>query len=55
MSAGKLTREAAIYFRDALRDARAGALRDAEGYSAILFAIERFGQYLHPEGRSLND
>ncbi len=35
-----------IYFRDQFRQARAAALRDAEGFQEILFALERFGLYL---------
>src|SRR5262249_10076879 len=31
------------YLRDELRDARAAALADAEGFSAVLVAIERVG------------
>lgn len=36
-----------IFFRDAFRDARAAAHKDAEGFQEILFALERFGAYLH--------
>lgn len=38
--------DAAIYFRDQFRDARARALHDAEAYQEVLFAIERFGSAL---------
>ena len=38
--------DAAIYFRDQFRDARARALRDAEAYQEVLFSIERFGSTL---------
>ncbi len=38
--------EARIYFRDQLRTARANALRDAEGFQEILFAVERLGSAL---------
>ena len=37
--------EAAIYFRDQFRQARAGALQDAEGFQEILFVLERLGYY----------
>lgn len=36
----------AMYFRDQFREARATALRDAEGFQEILFVLERFGAYL---------
>lgn len=36
----------ASYFRDQLREARATALRNAEGFQDILFAIERLGSAL---------
>ena len=35
-----------VHFRDELRDARAAALRDAEEFDCILFAIERLGSCL---------
>lgn len=35
------------FFRDQLRDARAAALADAEGFQKILFAIEAFGERLY--------
>jgi CBS domain-containing protein len=38
--------DAAIYFRDQFRDARARALHDAEAYQEVLFSIERFGSAL---------
>jgi len=38
-----LDQEAARYFRDQLREGRAAALRDAEGFQEILFALERLG------------
>ena len=36
----------ALYFRDEFREARAAALKDAEGYQQILFVLERFGAYM---------
>ena len=36
----------ALYFRNEFRDARATALKDAEGYQQILFVLERLGAYL---------
>ena len=43
----------AIYFRDTLREARSAALRNSEGFSAILYAIERLGRFLNPSGIGL--
>ena len=37
------------YFRDELRNARASALRDAEGFQEILFTLERLGITLYGE------
>lgn len=39
--------EVALYFRDEFREARAAALKDAEGYQQILFVLERFGAHLY--------
>ena len=41
-----MDRDCALNFRDQLRDARYGALADAEGYQKILFVLERIGSYL---------
>ena len=41
-----LSKEQQIYFRDSFRDARAVALKDAEGFDATFFALERFGKFL---------
>ena len=41
-----LSEEQQIYFRDLFRNARYAALRDAEGFDATLFALERFGRFL---------
>ena len=41
-----LTDEQRIFFRDRFRDARFTALRDAEGFNAALFALERLGRFL---------
>ena len=38
--------DAAIFFRDQFRDARARALRDSEAYQEVLFSVERFGSAL---------
>lgn len=35
-----------VYFRDQFRKARDAALRDAEGFQEVLFALEKFGAYL---------
>ena len=40
-----MTREQKIHFRDDLRNARAGALADAEGYSRLVVSIERLGKF----------
>jgi hypothetical protein len=41
--------DAAIFFRNQFRDARALALHDAEAYQEVLFSIERFGSALSGE------
>jgi hypothetical protein len=41
-----MDREIAIHFRDQLREARAAALRDAEGFQHILFVLERLGLHV---------
>ena len=38
--------QVALYFRNEFREARAVALKDAEGYQQILFVLERLGAYL---------
>ena len=38
--------EAALHFRDQLREARADALRDAEAQPKIILTVERLGAYL---------
>ena len=38
--------QVALYFRNEFREARAAALKDAEGYQQILFVLERLGAYL---------
>ena len=45
--------EQAIYFRDQLREARARALRDAEGFQHVLLCLERIGETLHDSVLSL--
>ncbi len=45
--------EQAIYFRDQLREARARALRDAEGFQHVLLCLERMGETLHDSVLSL--
>ena len=42
--------EVALYFRNEFREARAVALKDAEGYQQILFVLERFGAYMFGGG-----
>jgi hypothetical protein len=41
-----LSEDQKIYFRDLFRDARSVALKDAEGFDATFFALERFGRFL---------
>jgi hypothetical protein len=48
-----LTLDAARYFRDLLRQARAAALRDAEDFRDILYAVERLGSMLPHERDNL--
>lgn len=38
-----------IFFRDSLREARYGALADAEGFAQLCFAFELLGSRLHAE------
>jgi CBS domain-containing protein len=45
--------EAASYFRDQFRQARAKALQDAEGFQDTLFVLERLGIYLTGKIKSL--
>jgi hypothetical protein len=45
--------EQAIYFRDQLRQARARAFRDAEGFEHVLLCLERMGETLHDSVLSL--
>lgn len=42
-----------IFFREEFRNARTKAIEDAEGFQGILFAIEKLGSYLYPEGLGL--
>ena len=52
----ELDKEAALYFRDDFRNARAAVLADAEGYQKVLFALERFGQFIRiREAQGLGD
>ena len=41
--------KARLYFRDQLRFGRAVAIKDAEGFSEILFVVERLGSFLFKE------
>jgi len=51
---GVLNRDVAVHFRDQLRSARATALRDAEDFHEIIFALERIGTYLADRRGTLN-
>jgi hypothetical protein len=46
--------ETALYFRNQLREARAAALQDAEGFQEILFVLERLGVHLTKRIEALN-
>lgn len=41
-----MNQEAAIHFRNELRDARAKAFQDAEAFDQVIFVVERLGSYL---------
>ncbi|HEX8197969.1 MAG TPA: hypothetical protein VF571_17385 [Pyrinomonadaceae bacterium] len=45
----EINKDNACHFRDEFRYARAVALKDAEGYQEILFALERLGSFLKEE------
>lgn len=49
-----MEQEAALYFRDQLRIARAAALRDAQAFQEIVLVLERIGAYLKDGGRGLD-
>ena len=51
----KINREQALYHRDEFRTARANASKDAEAYDEVLFALERLGYALNPNGFGLGD
>src|SRR5262245_53896225 len=44
-----VTPEAAIYFRDQFRQARAAVVRDAEAFESLIHVIERLGMLLSHE------
>ncbi len=46
LNVNPLAHDAAIYFRNQLRGARALALRDAEAFDELLFSVERLGSAL---------
>ena len=48
-----LSPEAACYFRDQFRAARAVALKDAEAFEETVFVLERLGGYLNGKGMGL--
>ena len=50
-----LAKEGIVAFRDQLRDARAHAINDAEGYQELLFALERLGSMLVKKIGTLGD
>lgn len=46
METRELTRQEKLHFRDELRQARSVALRDAEAFDEIIYALERMGGHL---------
>lgn len=48
-----LTIQERIHFRDMLREARYGALADAEGFQQMCFAVEALGRRLNPNAPGL--
>jgi hypothetical protein len=48
-------RETRLGLRDGLRAARAAVQSDAESFHTLLYAIERLGKRLHPQGHGLGD
>jgi CBS domain-containing protein len=53
MVAMLVTKEMAHYFRSDLRAAREQAIKDAEAFDQILYAVERLGQHLLGQVKSL--
>jgi len=45
--------EQRLFFRNELREARAAALSDAEGFEPVAVAFERLGSFLCPDGKNL--
>ncbi len=43
----ELSEEQRVFFRDQFREARAEALRNAEDFDGLLFALERIGALLN--------
>lgn len=54
-SSRKVDLAARVYFRDELREARYAAFRDAEGFQAVVFVIERLGSALVGKAGALRD
>lgn len=54
MSTRQLDQRSRRYFRDLLRDARASALTDGEGFHSLIVAIEQLGAFLFPKGLGLS-
>lgn len=50
-----LTKDAAVYFLNQLREGRAKVLRDAEAADAIIHVLERLGMFLSGEMRTLGE
>lgn len=48
-----LSQKQKIYFRDQFREARAAALRDAEGYQQLLFVLERLGYFSTQDAKAV--
>src|SRR5262249_10033115 len=49
----ELTCDERRFFRDQLREARAEALLDGEGFLPIVAAVERLGSMINPTGKNL--
>ena len=50
-----LDKNAAQFFRDQLREARESAIRDAEAFDGVIFAIENLGRFLQPTAKGLGN
>src|SRR5688500_14446729 len=51
----QLTKHERAFFREMFRKARERALCDAEGFSDVLYTLERFGARLKPNAKGMKD